>query len=116
MNVETELEQLASQRTWRLFAGAIVLALALLAPVLAWVLGVLSSFHTIANTANPTPEEFSSSLFSSAIWGLGIGAVLFACGLVLLGMGLACDLRLKRLRRELDALEGSGPVGLSLRG
>ncbi|MBM3991331.1 MAG: hypothetical protein FJ298_10050 [Planctomycetes bacterium] len=102
--MKAELDELASRRTWRLFAGAIALALSLLIPAVAWVLGVLSTFETIGNTANPTPEQLNSSLLSGGKWGLGLGAVCFVSGLVLLGMGISCDLRLKRVRCELEAI------------
>lgn len=104
IDIEAELEALARTRTWRFALGGLLFVFALISPVAAWVLGVLKTFGTIANEANPTPEQFSGALFGGALWGLGLALTFLVAGTVAIVMGLACDRRLQRFRRELDEL------------
>jgi hypothetical protein len=109
MDIEVELQKLATQRTWRLFGGALLLVLSAVTLGVAWSLGTLEALDHAVHSANPTPEQMTQSLFSGLKWGLGIGSVFFVSGVVLLGMGFACDLRLKRFQRELDDIAGPKP-------
>ncbi len=104
LDIEAELEALARARTWRFALGGLFFVFALIAPVVAWVLGVLNTFGTIANEANPTPEQLSDALLGGALWGLGLAVTFLVSGTVAIVMGVACDRRLQRFRRELDEL------------
>lgn len=100
MDVEAELHRLATQRTWRLAIGALLLILSGASSAWMIVSSNLKVFEVIANTANPTPEMLRAGMLEGLKWGLGVGAVLFVLGLAVLGMGIASDRRLKRFRRE----------------
>ena len=100
LDVETELEALARARTWRVAIGAALILLATLVAGVTWFLGSVQSLHIIANTANPTPEQLADGLLVTAKWAVGLGGGILLAGVVTLGFGLACHLRLQRFRRE----------------
>lgn len=104
MNVEAELDQLAHSRTWRVAIGAALIVLAAIVAGVTWFLGNLQSFHVIANTANPTPEQLAAGLMESAKWAVGLGGAILIAGVVSLALGLASHQRLQRFRREWSEL------------
>lgn len=104
IDIEAELVALARARTWRFALGGLFFVFALIAPVVAWVLGVLEAFGTIANEADPTPDQLSDALLGGALWGLGLAVTFLVAGTVAIVMGVACDRRLRRFRRQLDEL------------
>lgn len=93
---ETLVELRRSQRRW-LIVGVIVIAFSPAVWVGTMLLGMLGTFHTIATTANPSPDELAPGIYVSMLGPITTGVVALA--------GAALILWAFRRKRWLDEIE-----------
>ena len=93
---DTLVELRRYQRRWFII-GVIAIAASPLAWLGTTVLGMFASFHTIATTANPTPDELAPGIYVSMLGPLTAGVVAVA--------GAALVIWSLRRKRRLDEIE-----------